>query len=96
MSDHGHHHITPTKDHMKVWAALLVFTFLTVASSFVDLKNMVVFAALTIATIKAVIVAVYFMHLKFDNKIFSAMLVLVMLVYLAFILITFIDYSYRP
>lgn len=95
MSKHDHHHIVPTRDHMKVWAALLILTFLTVASSFVDLKNMVVFAALTIATVKAVIVAVYFMHLKFDQKIFSFMLILVMLVYLAFILITFIDYSYR-
>ncbi len=95
MENHTNHHIVPFKNHLWVWVALLIFTVLTVSSVLVDLRNFVVFAALLIATIKGTIVATYFMHLKFDSKILTAMLALVMLVFTAFILLTFIDYSFR-
>ncbi len=93
--EHEKHHIVPYKAHMWVWVALLFFTVITVSAVLVDLKNFVVFAALVIATIKATIVAVYFMHLKFDSKILAAMLGVTMLVFIAFIVLTFIDYSFR-
>jgi len=80
---------------MWVWVALLILTVITVSAVLVDLKNFIVFAALFIATIKATIVAVYFMHLKFESKIISIMLILTMVVFITFILLTFVDYSYR-
>jgi len=89
------HYIVSYLSHTWIWVALLILTFLTVASVTVDLKNFVVFAALLIATIKASLVVIYFMHLKFDSKILSFMLGLVMLVFVAFIVLTFVDYSFR-
>jgi len=89
------HHIVSYSFHTWIWVGLLILTFLTVASVTVDLKNFIVFAALLIATVKAALVAVYFMHLKFDSKILAMMLGLVMLVFIAFIILTFVDYSFR-
>jgi len=89
------HYIVSYLSHTWIWVALLILTFLTVASVTVDLKNFVGFAALLIATIKASLVVIYFMHLKFHSKILSFMLGLVMLVFVAFIVLTFVDYSFR-
>lgn len=89
------HHIVSYGVHLWVWVALLFLTLATVSSVLVDLKNFVVFAALLIASIKASIVAIFFMHLKFDKKILSLMLLLVLLVFTAFIILTFVDYSFR-
>ncbi len=93
--EHKKHHIVPYITHMWVWVALLVLTVITVSAVLVDLKNFVVFAALLIATIKSTIVVVYFMHLKFDSKILAIMLGLTMVVFITFILLTFVDYSFR-
>ncbi|MBT3302140.1 MAG: cytochrome-c oxidase [Bacteroidetes bacterium] len=93
--EHKKHHISSFISHMWVWVALLILTVITVSAVLVDLKNFIVFAALFIATIKATIVAVYFMHLKFESKIISIMLILTMVVFITFILLTFVDYSYR-
>ncbi|MFC2114528.1 cytochrome C oxidase subunit IV family protein [Bacteroidota bacterium] len=93
--EHEKHHIVSFNTHLWVWVALLVFTVLTVASVLVDLKNVVVFTALLIATIKATIVVFYFMHLKFESKILALMLGLTMMVFVSFIILTFIDYSFR-
>jgi cytochrome c oxidase subunit 4 len=48
-----------------------------------------------IASTKAAIVLLYFMHLKFDDKIFRFMVTLVFAVYAVVIVITFFDYLYR-
>ena len=66
-------HIVPTKLYVQVFAALLVLTALTVTASFFDLGggrlhyvNAVV--ALTIAVLKASLVALYFMHMRWSSR----------------------------
>ncbi|MFA8299989.1 MAG: cytochrome C oxidase subunit IV family protein [Hyphomicrobiales bacterium] len=78
-----------------VWAVLLVFTLITVTITRYDFMALTVAVALTIALIKSVIVAIYFMHLKFTNAILSIFFGIVVLVFLSFIIFTFVDYSYR-
>ena len=51
-----------------VWIALLVLTATTVAVSSVDLGAMNVVVALLIASVKAALVALFFMHLKYENR----------------------------
>ncbi|MBI5419860.1 MAG: cytochrome C oxidase subunit IV family protein [Deltaproteobacteria bacterium] len=51
-----------------VWIALLVLTGATVAVSYANLGLMNVAVALLIASVKASLVALFFMHLKFENK----------------------------
>lgn len=67
--NHGLAHTTPVKLLVAVFFALIVLTALTVAVTSVDLGaqwNLV--AAMVIATLKAGLVVVFFMHLLWDKK----------------------------
>ena len=66
----NHPHITPIKMYLAVGIALLVLTGITVGASFIDFGAYNVTIALIIASIKALLVAFFFMHLFWDNKIY--------------------------
>jgi cytochrome c oxidase subunit 4 len=51
-----------------VWIALLVFTVVTVAAARIDLGGWNVPVALAIASTKAVLVGLFFMHLRFEGR----------------------------
>ena len=76
---HGHdkHEANAPKIYLAVLIALLILTFITVAASRVQfgsgMINVVI--ALTIATIKATLVALFFMHLIHDKAMSSIILV---------------------
>jgi cytochrome c oxidase subunit IV len=61
MSEHAK---SPLKTYFLVWGALLVGTFLTYKAALIDLGPYKSAVALTIATTKALLVALFFMHLK--------------------------------
>ena len=61
------HHIIPFDTYIKVFATLIGFTFLTVVASRFDFGELNTIIAFLIATIKAVLVLAFFMHLKYDN-----------------------------
>ncbi len=63
-------HIVPLSVYARVLSALLVLTALTVGVAQVDFGFLNVLIAMGIATIKAVLVLLFFMHLKYDNKLF--------------------------
>jgi cytochrome c oxidase subunit 4 len=74
-TDHGHHehHGMSLKGYVVIFALLLVGTFLTVAAWKIEQSvEMPAFLglliALSIAVVKAVLVLVYFMHLKFSSR----------------------------
>jgi len=54
-----------------IFAALIVLTVATVAVSYVDLGSANTFVAILVATLKASLVATFFMHLKGDKAIHS-------------------------
>ncbi len=62
MSDHSQS--SPLKTYLAVWATLLLGTFITYEVAFIDLGRFNAAVALTIATIKALLVALFFMHIK--------------------------------
>ena len=80
MSDHVH--VMPLKVLFGVFAALLVFTVLTVAVTWVDLGSFNLLIALAVAVVKATLVALYFMHLRYDKP-FNALALVSTLVFLA-------------
>lgn len=62
-------HVSPLSLYIRTWLTLMVLTVITVAASYVDIGstgNLVV--ALIIATVKASLVAAFFMHLLHDHK----------------------------
>ena len=57
------------KGYLAVFVALLVLTALTTGVAFIDLGGIGnVAVALTIAVIKAVLVTLYFMHLRYSSR----------------------------
>ena len=63
--DYGHVASMPTL--IGTFLALVVLTVVTVAVAYVDLGEMSLFVALAIATVKASLVAMLFMHLLHDT-----------------------------
>ena len=66
-------HVVPVWLLAAVFGALLVLTGLTVAVAHVDLGNLNLYLALAIATVKASLVVLFFMHLFWDRP-FNAMI----------------------
>ena len=70
-SNHGHHdqlgHLVPYVVFLRVFIALLVLTAITVLVSLQDFGMLNIVVAMTVASIKALIVALFFMHLKYEN-----------------------------
>ncbi|MEY4508302.1 MAG: hypothetical protein RLZZ450_424 [Pseudomonadota bacterium] len=63
-----HVHVHPAATYVKIFAALVGLTLLTVGLSRVHLGNWNFFIAVAVATVKATLVAMFFMHLKDDNR----------------------------
>src|SRR5688500_12190680 len=64
----AHTHVVPPWLLLAVFAALIVLTFMTVAVTWVDFgRTANVWIALVIAAAKAGLVALYFMHLRWDS-----------------------------
>lgn len=61
-------HIVAKKTYFAVWAALLVGTALTVLVAFFNLGPLNPISALAIATLKAMLVVLYFMHVKYSTR----------------------------
>ncbi|MFW5656736.1 MAG: cytochrome C oxidase subunit IV family protein [Bacteroidota bacterium] len=95
MSNNEKHHTVSYRTYFYVLLGLLMLTGLSVAVTRVDLGGMPVFVALLLASLKSVLVLVYFMHLKFDNKLYAIMVGLVLAVFVIVVVITFLDYTYR-
>jgi cytochrome c oxidase subunit 4 len=70
-SQHSHdqnsHHIIPLRTYLNVFAALIVLTVVTVVASRLEFGAFNAIIAFGIASVKAVLVLAYFMHLKYDN-----------------------------
>ncbi len=74
---------------------LLVLTAVSVAVTSIELGPLTVTVALLLAAVKSLIVLIYFMHLKFDNIIYSIMVGFVMFSIISILIITFLDYLFR-
>jgi len=84
-------HVAPLPTLVAVLVALLVGTWLTVAATYVDLGSLNLWIGLGIATAKAALVALYFMHLRWDRR-FHIVVMLVAVLFLAlFIGLVLID-----
>lgn len=88
MASNGQHHISPLSTFLKVYATLIVLTILTVfTATQVNLGNFNTPLAMLIATIKVLIVMLWFMHLKYDsllNKITIASAFFFLIVFFGF------------
>ena len=68
-------HIVPRQLYYRIFAALLVLTAITVGMAFVDLGPFNTFLALTIAVSKAVLVILFFMHVRYGSRLITVYVV---------------------
>jgi cytochrome c oxidase subunit 4 len=91
-----HAHIASAQFYWGIFSALIVLTLLTVKVSYYDFGSANIIIALVIATMKASLVAAFFMHLRHDN-LFNTIAFLAAFLFLAiFILLTYDDLGVRP
>ena len=98
MSDQDHGHIEEhIKVYLTVFGALAALTVLTVAASYMNVSTTeAIFLALSIATVKASLVAGYFMHLITERQTIVYILCLTFVFFLVCMflpLITYIDHT---
>jgi cytochrome c oxidase subunit 4 len=65
---HHEEHIVSPKVYGMIFAALLIMTAITVGASYLELGDFNVIVALAIACIKAVLVILFFMHVKYSSR----------------------------
>ena len=65
---HAQHHVVPTRIYYVIFGLLLLCTYLTVQVAFIDLGPFNTVVALGIACFKAIVVVLYFMHLKYSPR----------------------------
>jgi len=90
-------HVMPPSVLIGTAAALLALTAVTVTSSRIDLGEWNVVVALAIACTKAALVALFFMHLKYENRFQLVILVSAALFAVLFVAFVMFDTTqYQP
>lgn len=77
-------HLVPVSILAMTALALMVLTVITVAVRYVNLGEFNIWIAMIIATIKAALVCMYFMHLRYDRPFNALVLVFALLFSLLF------------
>jgi len=68
MSSNSTHHVVPLSIYFAIFSALMILTGVTVWIAFIDLGAMNTPMALAIAVTKALLVILYFMHVRYSSK----------------------------
>ncbi len=91
MSDH----ILPKRIYYTIFAILIFCTYLTVQIAFLDLGAFNAVAALGIAVFKAVLVVLFFMHVKYSTRLTWAVILGSIFWFGILIVLTLSDYLTR-
>lgn len=81
--------------YIMVWIGLVALTSITVTIAGIKLGSLTLITALTIATIKTLMVTYYFMHVKFDNRVIKIFILVCLVIFLILWILTFSDLSFR-
>jgi cytochrome c oxidase subunit 4 len=92
--EHAHHIVSPVV-YVTILFSLLVGTALTVWASFVDLGFWNPIIALAIATTKAMLVVLFFMHVKYSTKLTKLTVGAAIFMFLTLVSMTLADYMSR-
>ncbi|MCU4173763.1 cytochrome C oxidase subunit IV family protein [Carboxylicivirga sp. N1Y90] len=95
MENNNESHIVPYKTYGIILSVLIVLTLISVAVTRIELASLTVFVAILLAAVKSSFVLIYFMHLKFDNKLLKALVAAVFILIALVMVVTFLDYNYR-
>ena len=89
-------HVVSLKTNIAVWLVLLVLTGVTAGVAFIDLGPFNTIVALVIATIKALLVVLIFMHVKYASDRLTKVVLISALFWLFLLLgLSLADYTTR-
>ena len=89
------HHVTTVQFNLRIFGILIGLTILTAASHYIPLGPFSLVLALLIASTKAMLVVLYFMHLRWSAKLNWAFSGLALLFLAILIGMTFDDFATR-
>lgn len=92
---HHESHIVSPKVYMVIFAALLVGTALTVTASYMELGIFNPIVAIAIACTKAVLVILFFMHVKYSSRLTKLTVAAGIFTFLVLITMSLTDYISR-
>jgi cytochrome c oxidase subunit 4 len=94
---HGEHehHVTPPGVYLAIFATLLVFTALTVGASYIEMGIFNPIVALAIGVVKATLVVLFFMGVKYSTKLTKLTVFAGLFTFLVLIGMTLSDYISR-
>ena len=89
-------HTLSSKMYYGIWIALMVLTVVTASVAFIDLGPFNTVVALFIATCKALLVVLFFMHVKYASERLTKMVIVSSIFWLLLLLLlSLADYSTR-
>ena len=93
---HEQHHELSYKEPILVFLGLVVLTILTVGLAGLNVSATVsLLIAFTIASVKSTFVVRYFMHLKYEDRLFTIFLGCALGTFAVVFILMFSDYSFR-
>ena len=90
-----HGHIGGTRNYVIIWIMLLALTGATIIVAGMHLGRFSTLTALVIASIKASLVLWFFMHLKYEKRLFKFMFLVPVATLTVIIGLTFLDIWFR-
>lgn len=89
-------HIVPVKVYVSIFLALMVGTVITVVAAFQDFPGALnVIVAMTIAVLKATLVVLYFMHVRYSARLIWVIVASALFWMAILFALTFSDYWTR-
>ena len=88
-------HVVSLKVYYLIFGALLAMTALTVQVAFLDLGPLNIYLAMTIAVVKALLVVLFFMHLRYSSSLTKLFVIAGMVWFAILIALTTSDYFTR-
>jgi cytochrome c oxidase subunit 4 len=95
LTAHQHNQHIGYGTYILVWLALMVFTGLTVSVAGINLREIAIPVALGIAGTKAILVTLYFMHIKYEDRVFLFFLGIAFFTITVILILTFFDVYLR-
>jgi len=93
--DHIEHHVVQPRVYLYIFLALMAGTALTTAMAFINLGRLNPIIALAIACTKAVLVILFFMHVKYSSQLTKMTVMAGFFTFLILITMTMTDYISR-
>ena len=88
-------HIATVKSYVGIFATLMVLTAITVAVAYVNLGQFNKVVALGIASVKATLVILYFLHVKYSSRLTKLVVIAGFYFLLVLLGLTMADYASR-